>query len=305
MSRLDRWFRTIQPDASTMMMGLPSRRPAGKLFDLQRLTRENRGANEAIIRSLSTNAYLGDETVLCRSLGRYKIYADAADHGLSPHIVLDGYWEMWVTEVIAAHLRPGMIAADIGANIGYYTLLMADLVGSRGCVHAFEPNPRMVRLLQRSVEINGFIPRTYIHQTALGETEGAALGFHVPEHEPKNGHLLPADCVLPPGTPVLTTRRLDSEDAWRSIEFAKIDVEGAEELIWSGAKGLLDGTALKTVVLEFTPGRYADAGEFLDRILSFGFSSAIIDPHEGVVSCGRDRILAGNPLDDVLLLLRR
>lgn len=304
MSRLDRWFRDIQPDLTAKAVP-HSRNTPGKLLDLRRLTRENRGANEAIIRSLATNSYLGEETVLCRALGRYKILADAADHGLSPHIMLDGYWEMWVTEVIAACVQPGMVAADIGANIGYYTLLMADLVGPRGCVHAFEPNPRMIRLLQRSVALNGFTSRTYIHQTALGETDGETLGFHVPEHEPKNGHLLPQGTDVPADIPLIETRRLDSEEAWQAIQFAKIDVEGAEELIWSGARGLLDGSALRTIVLEFTPGRYADAAGFLERILGFGFAAAVIDPHDGLVACGRERILSGDPLHDVLLLLRR
>jgi hypothetical protein len=105
------------------------------------LKREARTLNEATIRSLCHSAYLGDNTALCRVLGRYKMYVDSQDFGLSPHLMLDGYWEMWVTEALVSLVRPGMVVADIGANLGYYALLLADLVGDAGMVHAFELTP--------------------------------------------------------------------------------------------------------------------------------------------------------------------
>lgn len=275
------------------------------LFHPLMLLGGHRLANEGSIRALCNVAYVGDDTVMCRALGRYKIFADTNDHGLAPHIMLDGYWEMWVTEAIAAELRPGMVVADIGANIGYFTLLMADMVGPTGRVHAFEPNPRMASLLQRSLAINGFANRSHVHETALADTDGIELALVIPENEPKNGHIQPLVDPSAPGVSRVLTQRLDSRADWLEIEFAKIDVEGAEEMIWAGATGLLEASRLRTIVLEFTPARYGDAGAFLERIISAGFSLSQIDVQHGPQIATIASILEGSPLEDRMLLLKR
>src|SRR5918912_920802 len=86
-------------------------------------------------------------TALCRVLGRYKMYVDLRDTGFVPHLMFEGYWEYWITDFMWRNLGPGQVALDVGANHGYYTVLMSDLVGAQGMVRAFEPNPRLVELL--------------------------------------------------------------------------------------------------------------------------------------------------------------
>jgi FkbM family methyltransferase len=276
-----------------------------KIFDVRQLSRLTRDASEARIRSLCAVAYLGETTALCRALGRYKMYVDTLDNGLSPHLMLDGYWEMWLTEVIAERVKPGMIVADIGANLGYYTLLMAELVGPTGLVHAFEPNPRMAERLRMSLEVNGLADHVKLHNIALGEDEGHALTFVVPPHEPKNAYVIPYDGTLPEGGTMLHAQRLDSADDWSRLQLAKIDVEGAEQLVWAGAKGLLDAHNLKTVILEFTNGRYNDPAGFLDQVLAPGFSLSYIDFKDGVCPITRQAVLDHDPKEDILLVLDR
>lgn len=275
------------------------------LFPPGNLLNGRRSANEAWIRGLCSVAYLGNDTALCRSLGRFKMVVDTTDFGLAPHIMLDGYWEMWVTEVVARLVRPGMVVADIGANLGYFTLLMAELVGSAGRVHAFEPNPRMAELLQRSLDINGLLGHTDLHQLALGDVDGASLELVVPANEPKNAHLQPLGDAPSPGSHVVQMVRLDSRPDWCQIELAKIDVEGSEELVWAGAQGLLDGDRLRTIILEFTPDRYASAAVFLKRMLDAGFALARIDPWAGTVGCSAEELLDGDGREDRMLLLTR
>lgn len=275
------------------------------LFDIDALRHRPRAENEAVMRGLCHTAYLGNNSALCRALGRYKMFVDTQDVGLSSHIMLDGYWEMWVTEAIAQLVHPGMVVADIGANLGYFTLLMAELVGPQGTVHAFEPNPQMVARLTRSLDVNGFLPRVSVHQNALGGTDGEKMVLVVPPNEPKNAYLEPEGAETPAGSAVIETLRLDSRADWSAIEFAKIDVEGAEELVWAGAAGLLEGDRLRTVILEFTPGRYADPRAFLDRVLAPGFSLKVISPTRGIVPASREDVLGGDPICDVMLLLQR
>jgi FkbM family methyltransferase len=279
--------------------------PSLTIFDISRLSSALRNENEAHIRALCQVAYLGNTTALCRALGRYKMYVDTMDIGLSPHLMLEGYWEMWLTEIIAQRVKPGMVVADIGANLGYYTLLMAELVGAAGRVHAFEPNPHMVERLRMSLEVNGLARQTEVHNIALGENEAQPLTFVTPPHEPKNAYVAPYDGSLPEGGVLLHGRRLDSTVDWSRIELAKIDVEGAEQLVWAGARGLLEGKTLKIVILEFTSGRYADPAAFLDRVLAPGFSLSYIDARSGIRPISRQELLDQDPHEDVLLFLER
>lgn len=280
-------------------------RHALHLFDLACLLTKPRSANEAMIRRCCATAYLGEGTALARVLGRYKVLVDTNDFGVSPHLMLDGYWEMWVTEAICSRVREGMVVADIGANLGYFTLLMADLVGPGGFVHAFEPNPLMAWRLRKTMEMNGFYARSAVNEVALSASNDEAVQLVVPAGEPKNAHLS-ASADLGSATAVnVATRRLDSHPDWSRIEFAKIDVEGAEELVWAGAKGLLEGGTLRGIVLEFAADRYSDPGSFVDSLLAAGFALQWIDPRSGIRPLTRNDLLTRNGSEDVMLLLER
>ncbi|WP_238538982.1 FkbM family methyltransferase [Novosphingobium sp. AP12] len=276
-----------------------------RLFELPMLARSRRVANESAIRAACKVAYLGNNAALCRVLGRYKAYVDTTDIGLSSHLMLDGYWEMWVTETLASLIRPGMVVADIGANIGYFTLLMAELVGPAGRVHAFEPNPRLVELLNKSLMVNGFARWASVHQTALGDKGDHSVTLVVPPNTPMNAYILPPGAEAPPEGVEVPVARLDSRQDWQDIELAKIDVEGAEELIWAGAQGLLDSGKLRTVVIEFNPHRYGDPGAFLERLSAHGFALNHLTLDAGVVPTDMDYILSRSGPEDIMLVLKR
>jgi len=283
----------LQP-TGPMMPLLPAglMKPSGRQF------------SEAAIRARAHTAYLGDHTALCRILGRYKLYADTRDIGLASHLMLDGYWEMWVTEAITELVSPGMHVADIGANLGYYSLLLADLIGPTGKVSCFEPNPRLAHLLGNSLAVNG-MSNAQVNRVALGGEHGEQVVLVVPPGEPKNGYVIPYVEPLPENGVAVATARLDADVAWSDIEFAKIDVEGAEEQVWEGMKGLLEGASLKTIVLEFAPCRYSDPQGFIEKLLEPGFKLARIDFWAGIVDTTAAEVLAGDPHADVMLVLRR
>lgn len=238
-------------------------------------------------------------------LGRYKMYVDPGDYSLAVHLMMDGYWEMWLTEELMRVVKPGMVVADVGANLGYFTLIMADLVGAAGHVLAFEPNPHAAMLLQRSLRANGMGDWASIEQSPLGAISGlpVTLCFN-PElaggafvNDGANGDF---SMAIPH-----VTRRFDDHPRAHQVAVVKIDAEGSEERIWEGMAGLIAGDALRIVVLEWCSFRYADPGHFLDSILGAGFSLAYIDPLKGVVPLARDALLAQAPNEEWLLLLRR
>jgi len=278
------------------------------LFHLDHLHTYPRHRNEAVIRELCANAYLGGRRSLCRVLGRYKMIVDTSDVGLSSHLLLDGYWEMWLTELLARLVKPGMKVVDVGANLGYFTLLMADLVGPTGQVHAFEPNTDLARRMAQSLAINGFSDIARVHEQALADTEAEVM-LVVPVDEPKNGHLLPADHPASNDASIeshfMRTRRLDSYAELYDADIIKIDADTSEMTIWHGMSGILESGRSLTIVLEFARVRYADPGAFLDRIVADGFRLSEITLEGGVQPTDRDAVLAASPTEDVMLLLVR
>lgn len=222
--------------------------------DMRRLLRAD---FEASVRARSQAVPMDAETALCRVLGRYKMLLDSRDMALAPHLMLDGYWELWCTEFMLQRITPGMVAVDVGANLGYFSLLMADLVGPHGRVVAVEPNPHLATLLAHNLGLKGFAPRTRVERVAAAAGE-SDLAFRYRASDPKNGHVVEAP-GLPPddGETVqiaVRGRRLDALVPGR-VDFIKIDVEGAEELVWAGLAGTLEASPDITVLMEFNPDR--------------------------------------------------
>jgi FkbM family methyltransferase len=274
---------------------------SGEIFDVWRLIEHPRVSNEAAIRSLCRNAYLGEGTALARVLGRYKMFVDTRDIGISSHLLMDGFWEMWVTEAMFGFIRQGMTVCDIGANLGYYTMLMADLTGPTGRMLSFEPNPAMATRLRKSVEVNGFGPITTVHELALGDAKGE-IALEVNQEQPGGAHMVAYDRRA--GALAIPMRRFDAIPGALEADVIKIDVEGAEQQVWAGMSGLLARKRALTVFMEFTVNRYKDAHGFLDQILNHDFSLNIVDHNDGVRPATREEIFAQPGVDHMLLFTR-
>src|ERR1700722_361196 len=99
--------------------------------------------------------YLGDHTALVATRWGAKMLVDTRDAMVTPWLVLDGLWESHATGWLQQALGPGQVFVDVGANVGYFTLLAGSLVGPTGTVVAVEAHPRLAELLRRNVIING------------------------------------------------------------------------------------------------------------------------------------------------------
>jgi FkbM family methyltransferase len=89
-----------------------------------------------------------------RPINDYRLLLDATDPGINRQLLEHGTREREQMFLLEQHLRPGMRVFDLGANIGYYTVLMARRVGSQGRVYAVEPHPKNYRLLCENVRHN-------------------------------------------------------------------------------------------------------------------------------------------------------
>lgn len=280
--------------------------PFPRLVSLRELASADRFELESRCRALTKPVYLGEHTVLSRILGSYKLYLDTRDTGFGSHVMLDGYWEMWLTIFFARHLRPGMTVVDVGANFGYYTVLFGALVGKAGRVWAFEPNPETAAYLRRSVELNGFRLRTTIVAAAAGGEDGGKVRLFAPHGEPKNAAVVGPAAVLPPelGTvhqvPQVTIDQATA--AAQRIDFVKIDAEGAEEAVIAGMIQTLRRDR-PPLILEFNAARYRDAGRFMDQLRQVYSSICYIDFDGNAVAAPLDRVVTDRSGDDWLLYL--
>jgi FkbM family methyltransferase len=259
---------------------------------------------EAASRQESRAVYLGEATVLCRVLGKYLMYADAQETGITPHLVMDGYWESWITVALARRLRPGWHCLDIGANHGYYTLIMADAVGREGRVVPVEPTPRLADLLRRTLDVNGF-PTVAVAPEAASDTDGETLQLVIPPRRSMNARLSqvagPTDAVVDVET--VTVDTLTRE--WPRVDLIKIDVEGAEESVWRGMQRTIADNPGLVVILEFNVERYQDPRSFLRDIELAGFRLRYIEIDAEVKNVTVDQLLSRQVGDDWMLYLAR
>ena len=140
-------------------------RPLGEL--LRRAAR--RGGNLGV---LAWQRHVLGRRYFEKRIYDYRLVVDAEDPGISRQLIHLGERELEQKLLLERELKPGMRAFDLGANIGYYTVMMARLVGSAGRVYAVEPVPRNFELLSRNVSGNGLAGRTELEQVAIAESDG-------------------------------------------------------------------------------------------------------------------------------------
>jgi FkbM family methyltransferase len=271
-------------------------------FDLRSLTEKTRSDSENHIRSLCRSVYLGDSEAMCICLGRYKMFVDTRDFGFAPHMLLDGFWEFWITQFIYRTVKPDMITMDVGANFGYYTVLMADLVGPNGKCLAVEPNPYVAEKLARTLAVNGFQSRAPLTRAALFDSERDDLLFFMPSNEPKNGRIVSEAFTSGDGvTAHVTGTTLDTlSENLPKLDFIKIDAEGGEAGIVSGMKNTLQRLR-PTILLEYNSAR-PDVDHMLDVLFDYTNNHmAYVDFDGQSKPVSRDRLLNENVGNDWML----
>lgn len=150
-----------------------------------------------------------------------------------------GSYETEEQQILVRHLRRGGVFYDVGANIGFFSLLAARLVGPAGHVAAFEPLPVNAGQLQRNAELNGFSNATLVEAAVSSEAGVARLD---PANERVQARLAE---VGEAGCEGLVAVRAITIDGWRAEtnfplpDVIKIDVEGAEMSVLRGAQGVI------------------------------------------------------------------
>lgn len=214
------------------------------------------------------SAYLGDHLALCKVLTKYKMYVDTRDMGIAPHLIMDGYWESWLTQCLARIIQPGDVCIDIGANLGYYSLLMSELAGEKGRTIAIEPNPHVAKLLRFSEFLHSW--NFEVIEKAVSDNEGSAV-LTIPGKS-YGGASLKND----PGSPFSSTSEVTvglttidciaSELKLEKVDVIKIDVEGLEPQVFKGMTKTIASNPGLQIVMEYSPFSYNDPRAFSEYL---------------------------------------
>jgi FkbM family methyltransferase len=189
--------------------------------------------------------------------------------------VQQGIGEPYVQKALTDHLRPGMTFYDIGANIGFFSLMASRLVGPQGRVVSFEADPEIAARLRENLTRNQFA-QARVEQKAVW-SEPASVSFERvdPNTSPDRGlgHVTANGSA--PGTITVEAVSLDQYAASNPPpDFLKCDVEGAEVEVFQGTTRLLSGKRPICLVEMHSPENHR---VLLDLFSGQGYRCQILD----------------------------
>jgi FkbM family methyltransferase len=260
-----------------------------------------------------TSTYVGEGTVLTQTVFGHLLHLDAHDTSLLPCILKRGYWEPAVTRALLRIVRPGQHVIEVGANVGWFSLLFASRVAPGGSVTAFEANPRMVELLRRNLAANEYAGLVRVVPLAVADRPGR-MTLHRLERQQGSSSLYaftPADLRTWDDRSSPLEVEATSLDAFLPPDepppdLVKIDAEGAEPAILAGMQKLLERSPRVQLVIEYLPSAMTraghDVGAFLHSLERLGFRLHEITPRGRFRPTTIDRLRASERAE---LYLRR
>jgi FkbM family methyltransferase len=222
--------------------------------------------------------------------GKRKIWVDLSDPYVSRGCLLDAY-ESHETDFIRKHLGEGDVFADIGANLGWFTLLASTILGPSGHVYAFEPQPETYRHLSDTVLANDLGGLVSLHHCGLSDRHGDLFVNHVVDTDNMGGAFIadgPVPGMVSAKVPAST---LDAMGLSR-LNFIKIDVEGAEYKVFKGGEKTIIRhkpiilSEINRIALQNVSG--VDAGHFIGYLKSIGYRVVVLDGTQNGIELAAD-----------------
>ncbi len=193
-----------------------------------------------------------------------KLYIDKWDDAISQELLQSKQWEKYETKVFRDNIKKGDIVVDIGAHIGYYTLIAAKSVGTKGKVYAFEPDKKNYTILLKNISSNGFKNIIPINKAITAKSGKLKLfinskntGDHRIYDSLDNRNFVEIESVS-----------LDDYFKNKSLNFIKMDIQGSEVGALLGASLILKNNKSIKLITEFWPGGLQLNGEHPKNLLT-------------------------------------
>ncbi|MED2737603.1 FkbM family methyltransferase [Bacillus toyonensis] len=213
--------------------------------------------------------YMGNNRMLVRPQWGAYLFTKANDLSLTPILVAEGMLEPKLTKFMLKNITAGMKVIDVGANIGYYTVLLGHLVKEKGKVYSFEANAEMMGFLEDNVKVNYLNDRVSTFHNAV-YSKADLLSFYIEEEFNGNSSLFEPDEKYFKQFGHNKVKKVDvraislDEKFNKSTDYfdlVKIDVEGGEYEVFKGMERLLRCDQIGKVVFEWNQIR-TDTTEF-------------------------------------------
>ena len=223
-------------------------------------------------------AYPPDPVTLQLRDGVSRIQIRDCREYIQRNIYFLGYYEVRETRMVSRLLRPGDTFVDVGANIGWYTLLAANQIGPNGKVFAFEPSRVVFGHLMHNVRLNN-LSQVVTERLALADRSGVVQLRVAAGRGPGTGSILPAGATDGDATEEVQTVRFDDycrTHHLESVRLVKIDVEGAELMVLRGMREALERRAIQYLIIEVADSRLRSVGDsskaLLDLLQGYGYT---------------------------------
>jgi len=209
-----------------------------------------------------------------------KMFLDPFD---SLRLSINGVYEEFETDIVKKIIKTGDVVFDIGANIGYYTLIFAKLVSNSGVVFSFEPEPTNYELLKKNVTINEHT-NVKLYSKAVSNLNQTQKLFL--DKKNKGGHSL-IDKIDDRESIAIESIRIDDHFKNKKIDFIKIDIEGFEFEAIKGMSELLKKLSTVKIMTEFNPYLLEKSEiqpeEYLKLLKNLGFTIYNLDKKKRMI----------------------
>jgi FkbM family methyltransferase len=189
-----------------------------------------------------------------------------------------GAYEPGCVSALREHLSEGSVCVDVGANLGYFSILMSQLVGKRGRIIAFEPMPDTVQTLRENIDVNRLENVIVIEAAASDKSGSVQLLSGASERAAKTASMVGYRLEGPARTTLARSLCIDDYFAGSTPfpDLIKIDVEGAELVVLKGARETI-ARSRPTLIVEIHGWGSPESHEVLDLLSEFGYSAKIIE----------------------------
>jgi len=215
-----------------------------------------------------------------RKVGKYKMRVKANEGGIHKSLreKPDKEREPELLYALRQEVKAGMTVMDLGANVGYVSLLLADLVGPTGKVYAIEPDPANFDLLEQNIKLNRYSKRFQTYQMGVSSyTEN--INFYVGKSSNLGGMVQTKNTRTEPIiVEVMSLERFLKDKEYPQL--IKMDIEGHEVEVLEGLRGLLDDPDFKCkIIMELHPNMYSEDHSLerqMRKLLNKGFRTKYV-----------------------------
>ena len=197
--------------------------------------------------------------------------------------MLTGVMEPSQTDLMKKIVKPGMNVFDLGANFGWFTLVLSKLVGNSGRVYSFEADPSLIEIFAENVKLNNF-SNVSIQSLAVSDKTGISK-FSINKSYDTRSRLDPIS--LSENTIDVKTISLDEfclKENLKKVDFIKMDIEGSEPKALEGMRKIISDNPQLKIILEFNQNSMHFVGTSPDFLINFllkeGFSLEEIDKNK-------------------------